>query len=661
MPNESALKIPSVKISEPISMDSPAPKWAKQEREIIEKLNAAAVEFVARYTRSDGTLIWRDTWGSMDGSDDPYEAFMNLALFYSMGGSEEVYELARKMWDSITLQWTEYGQIYREFDGYYDWMHHGEAYLYHYFFGLTKPESLVDRQRALRFANMYNGRDEIAQNYDTELKMIRSPLTGSRGPRFEVTHEDWFTHRTVLDDYLAPYEDITNNDFSTMLCHWSDPDIYSELIVKMNARMNRGDVPLNLNATSLMTHAYMYSQEKYLSEWVIGYLDAWRQRAAANEGIIPDNVGLTGKIGEYNDGKWWGGYYGWRWPHGFMTIMEPLTNASMNAVLLTGDFAQLDLARSQYDLIWSKRKEIDGAVQVPHRHFDAGWSDYRMPSPRHMIYLWTTSMADEDLERIMQLPRDNDWNAIAIPGVSGKDAMTGRDTKHYIANTLPWFQFIQGQLPNYPEDILAANLTLIENQLHKMRSKTGDPRGWDSYDPVTAEVVVGLDLRVDGYQIHAWQEFNPVYFEGLAQMLTGAPMHISHGGLQHGKVRLFDGEKQRPGLPDDVAVVVDKISPTSIAMKVVNLSQDALRQLVIQAGSFGEHRFVTVTSTNSAGKSQVQEIGGKYFAVDLEAGAGATLNFVIERYVNQPSYETPWQNISDWDPLIVGRPSSNFK
>lgn len=650
-------QIPTIQINE----KQLAPKWALQEREIIDTLNAAAVEFVARYTRPDGTLIWRESWESMDGSDDPYEAFMYLALFYTMGGSEEVYELARKMWDAITLQWTEYGQISREFDGYYDWMHHGEGYLYHYFFGLTKPESLIDRQRALRFSNMYNGRDELAQNYDSTKKMIRSPLTGSRGPRFVVTHEDWQTHRTVLDDYLAPYEDITNNDFSTMLCHWSDDAIYSELIEKMNARMNRGDVPLNLNATSLMTHAYMYSKEEHLRDWVIGYLDGWRQRAAENNGIMPDNIGLSGKIGEYNEGKWWGGYYGWRWPHGFMTIMEPLTNASMNAVLLTGDTSQLDLARSQFDLIWSLRKEIDGKTMVPHRHFDAGWGDYRTPSPRHMIYIWETSMAEEDLQRILQLPRDNDWDKIAIPGVSGRDALTGRDTKHYIANTLPWFQFIQGHLPNYPEEILQANIILIANQLHKMRSNTGNPRNWDSYDPATADVVVGLDLRVDGYQIHAWQEFNPVYFEGLSQMTMGAPMHISHGGLQHGKVRLFDGLKKRPGLPEDVAVIVDGLTATTISMQVANVSKTASRQLVIQAGTFGEHRFVSVDVLSETGERKTHAIDGPWFAVDLAAGTGATLLFTVERYANKPTYETPWQSCEDWDPVIKGRPAENFR
>ena len=171
-------------------------EWALLEREIIDKLNAAAPEFVARYTRSDGSLIWHDKWPGMDGSDDPYEGFMYLALLYSIGGSEEVYELAQKMWDAITLQWTGYGQIYREFDGYYDWMHHGEGYLFHYFFGLTKPESIIDRERAARFASFYTGADAEANNYDPVLKLMRSPLTGSKGPRQVVTKEDWSHLRT---------------------------------------------------------------------------------------------------------------------------------------------------------------------------------------------------------------------------------------------------------------------------------------------------------------------------------------------------------------------------------------------------------------------------------------------------------------------------------
>ncbi|CAF4454847.1 unnamed protein product, partial [Adineta steineri] len=58
------------------------PQWALMERLLFDQLNKAAFEFTARYTRADGTLIWRRDWPGMDGSDDPYEGFMNLALLY---------------------------------------------------------------------------------------------------------------------------------------------------------------------------------------------------------------------------------------------------------------------------------------------------------------------------------------------------------------------------------------------------------------------------------------------------------------------------------------------------------------------------------------------------------------------------------------------------
>ncbi len=647
----SAPKHPSVAITNKAT----PPEWALLEREIIAKLNAAAPEFVARYTRRDGSLIWHDEWPGMDGSDDPYEGFMYLALLYSMGGSEEVYQLAQKMWDAITVQWTKYGQIYREFDGYYDWMHHGEGYLFHYFFGLTKPESTIDRQRAARFASFYTGEDEEANNYDPVRKLMRSPLTGSKGPRQVVTKEDWSTHRTVLDDYPAPYEDVIKTDFSSMRCQWSDPEVYDDLINKMNERMNRGDVPLNLNSTSLLTHAYMYSQDESIKGTAIEYINAWMDRCRENDGIIPDNIGTSGKIGEFNDGKWWGGYYGWRWPHGYMTIIEPLTNAAMNAALLTGDPKFFDLPRSQFDLIWSLRKEENGQITVPHRHLDSGWADYRPPTARHLIYLWTASMAQEDLDRIHALPREKDRQEIVIPRVSGRDKATGRNTKHYIGNTLSWFEFIQGNFPNYPVEILKANLKLIEIQLQKMRSNTGDPRTWPTYDPATADVEVGLDLRIPGYSIHAWQEFNPIYMEGLAQLLSGAPMHISHGGLQFGKVRYFDGKKMRSGLPDDVSAMVESVTADSMRVHVINLSSTEPRVLTLQAGNFGENRFESVKITYENGQILEMKINNKWLTLELDSCAGATLDFVYSRYVNQPTYETPYSLRTTWNSISTSK------
>ena len=188
------------------------PEWALLERLLIKIINKAALEFVDRYTNSDKTLIWREQWPGMDGSDDPYEGFMNYPLFYALGGSEEVYRASREMWEAITWQWTEYGQIHDEFDAYYDWMHHGEGYLFFYFFGLANPLELKDRQRAIKFAALYTGDAPDAPNYDKEKKLIRSPITGSKGPRHHQTAEDWETHREIFDNYLPPFEDLLGID-----------------------------------------------------------------------------------------------------------------------------------------------------------------------------------------------------------------------------------------------------------------------------------------------------------------------------------------------------------------------------------------------------------------------------------------------------------------
>lgn len=620
------------------------PQWAFMQRQLFDQLNKAAVEFVERYTQPDGTLIWRQDWPGMDGSDDPYEGFMNLALLYMLGGSSELHELSRKIWDGITWQWTEYGQIHREFDAYYDWMHHGEGYLYIYFLGLAGPPTLKDRQRAARFAAMYMGEDKEAQNYDKERKLIRSPITGSRGPRFELTGEDWCTHRGILDDYLAPYEDIPGVDFASGTCEWSNDEVYARVIEMMNERMTRGDVPLNLNATGLVTHAFLHFGEEKYREWVLEYLGVWEERTKQNGGTIPDNVGLTGKIGEYNDGKWWGGYYGWRWPHGFLTIIEPLTNACMNAVLLSGDMSKLNLAREQLDANWKLRKEQDGKWVVPNKKFDSGWSDFRGADPKYAVFLWTMSMADEDLERIERIPKDHDWNEIIIPKLSGTDKKTRRNTKHYIGNTQPWFQFISGKHPDYPIQILKANFELVEQQLSKLRSQAGDPYSWsDQYS------------ENDFSSIHIWQEMCPVYMESLVQLTLGGPMHISHGGLQHARVRYFDVCAKRPGLPESVAALVKELSVNSVTVELVNISLFDHRSVIIQAGTFGEHVFREASIISD--KDEVIEtisVHQKWLTVDLAPGTSVTLRISMDRYVNSPSYDMPWLNSEQKD-LLKGR------
>lgn len=367
---------------------SPPPDWALWERHLLARMYPAAVEFVGRYTRDDGTLIWRDAWPGMDGSDDGYESFYNFPLYYALGGPPEIQALSRKLWDAVTRQFTAYGQVHHEFDAYYDWMHHGESYTYFYFFGLADPTTSKERERALRFAGLYLGEDPSAPNYDPRHKLIRSPINGSRGPRFVNSAEDWVTHRPVLADYPLPFDDIPNVRTSDA---WVDDERFPFILQAMNERMMRGDVPLNLTVTSLIANAFMYTGDAKYRRWIEEYVTAWMERVRANDGILPDNVGLNGRIGEHMGGKWWGGYYGWRWPHGLFNQIEATLIGGTNAYLVSGDADYLDLVRSVLDLVEKHSRIENGRRVVPHRHGDKGWYDYRPIKPEHLVALWSVS------------------------------------------------------------------------------------------------------------------------------------------------------------------------------------------------------------------------------------------------------------------------------
>jgi len=589
------------------------PSWALSQRYLIASMNEAAVRFVERYTWRDGEFVWRDAWPGMDGSDDAYESYGNFPLFYMLGGGEEVHQLSRRLWTAVTRQFTRYGQVHNEFDAYYDWMHHGESYTYIYFFGLADPTVRRDADRALRFAGMYMGDDPEADNYDPTLKLIRSPITGSRGPRFENTIEDWTTHRPVLDNYPPPFEDIPGAPGPK--CQWTDDRIMGEIITRMNARMMKGDVPLNMAATSLITNAYLYTGDDKYKQWVLDYTAAWRERAEANGGLVPDNVGLSGRIGECMDGKWWGGYYGYRWPHGILNAMEGCMIAGSNAFLLTGDAQWLEFPRSQLDFIGHLGRVEDGRLVVPHRHGDSGWYDYRPMDPTLHTHLWYLSQDEADMERLRGLAPGESWDSVT-------DGRGKGDNLH----AAPWLRYVTGSLPSYPDDILGVAYREHQRRLEAMRADDGDPHEWD---------------------VHHWQQLNPVGTEALVNLSLGAPQHVYHGGLLHCRVRYFDAARRRPGLPDDVGALVSAMTPDRTTVELVNTNTMEARELVVRAGAFAEHKLTTIRWSSrgpdgSAPVAHEQAIGSADLPVRLEPGCGVKLDLPMRRHVNRPTYAFPW-------------------
>ncbi len=594
------------------------PDWALGQRHLIDLMDRAAVAFVERYTRPDGTLIWREAWPGMDGSDDGYESFVTFPLFYVLGGGEHVHRLARKEWDAVTWQFTRYGQVYREFDAYYDWMHHGESYTYLAYLGMADPAHYVERERVLRFAAMYNGEDVEAPNWDPVHKMIRSPINGSRGPRSAMSAEDWVTHRPVLAHYLSPYEDVPGAECADPLCvlDWTDDETFAKILCLMNERMVPGDVPLNLNATSLMTQAYLYTGEEKYKRWVLAYLEAWQERAARNGGIVPDNVGPTGQIGERMGGKWWGGYYGWRWPHGAWIILESTLIAGSNALLLTGDPSWLDLHRSQADLLWSLRQERDGQVVVPFRHGDVGWFDYRPPQARHYLHLYYLTQDRADWERIeKRFPDRATW--YTGPASFGKAG-------HFWPER--WFGYVCGENDAFPEQAIRDTMACMRGRLDQI-----DGDDWEG---------------LNEWDVHHWQNLNPVVPEGLVQMAMGTPAAVYHGGLLHASVRYFDPDKRRPGLPEYVAGLVEEVRQDGVRLTLVNTDPLRGREVVVQAGGFGEHRFGQARAVNGeeAGPLNVQD---RHLLVRLGPGSQARFDVDMARFVSDPSYAVPpWERVA---------------
>ena len=586
------------------------PHWAVRQRDLIALMNRAVVPFVEQCTRPDGTLIWRSEWTSMDGTDNGYESFLSFPLFYILGGGEHIHALARKEWDALTWQFANYGTVDREFVTGFDWFHHSESYTYIYYLAMANPDHHIDRGRALRYAAMYMGEDELAPNWDAERRMIRSPLNGSHGPRFETTKVDWDYHRPILANYLAPYEDIPGVDSSDPLfkVDWTDDAMFDQVLAQINERMTRGDVPLNLCAASLVTNAYLYTGEEKYRQWVLDYYQAWVDRRDRNGGIVPDNIGPGGEMGELMGGKWWGGYYGWRWPHGARNIIEPALVAGSCALLMTGDFSYLDLCRSQLDLIWSLRKEEDGVIKVPARHGDQGWFDYRKPDPRFYIHLYYLSQSEEDLARLDEV----------FPGRKDFEKLPP-DWGRFKAGMCPpnaWFAFVEGKHPGYTEQVVESTYTGVCNALDRLEEDDSDPEERECYH---------------------FQSLNPVLPEALVQMTMGTPAAMYNGGLLQAHVRYFDLECRRAGLPEHVAALVDRVGRDEVELTLVNTDPVEGHKVLIQAGSFGEHVF---TSLQQEGEEAVV-FNDKYLKVSLGPGAQVRVCLGIKRFVNQPSYDFP--------------------
>ncbi|MBT4500867.1 MAG: hypothetical protein HOC74_24270, partial [Gemmatimonadetes bacterium] len=198
---------------------------------------------------------------------------------------------------------------------------------------------------------------------------------------------------------------------------------------------------------------------------------------------------------------------------------------------------------------------------------------------------------------------EEDWQKVTVRGPRSLDDRA-------------WTRFLAGDLPNYPEKILQANFREVCRRLDVVRNDQQDLKKLD---------------------VHHWQQVNPVVPEALAHLTCGGPQAIYWGGLTVGRVRYFDPEKERAGLPEDVGALVTGLSDDGVELTLVNLSPGTVREVIVGAGSFGEHQFLEAEV-----EGERVDVGNRYLTVRLMPGTEIDLKIGMERYCNRPSYAFPW-------------------
>ncbi|MFK4789154.1 hypothetical protein [Microbacterium sp. ZW T5_56] len=620
------------------------PAWAVLERRLFDAVEEAWRVFDARFCDADGRVLRTPEFDSRDGVDDLYEPFFNWPTFYALGGSDEILASAKRHWEGVTAQLTEGGMLTDEYENGYDWFHQGESLIFLYALSAADPDDAAFAERARRFAELYT--DPRHGNWDPEHNIIRAPHNGALGPLpgLGPQWQAYSADQPEMRKYGLPLDSLPGIESWDDL---ADEDNARRMGQEMQRRA-AGDVAVNLAATTLAVNRWLYDADEATARWVIDYIDGWRRRAADNDGLIPDNVSPDGRVGGLHDGAWHGGHYGWTWPHGLETIGMATVIAAINHAIVSGSTDALDLARATLDASlahaifgpviesgfsltggWKERHgEYAGrpGMLVPHRYGRDGWFDYGPPRLDLPLWLWWFSRDEADLARLRTLLRGLPHDATEVIAFRDK-AEAGHEAA--------WLSFLLGEAPDYPVHALEMALGQVSRRVALMTDA--------DIDPTTVH-------------LHFWQRVNPVVTEVLSHLVSGAPQILYNGGLPLTALRYRDEDRDRPGLPADVAALVTRLGDGEVDVELVNLSQVHVRRVRLIASSFALQRITAVRSegvTQSAypGRSEAyaspreemsvrsDDVSDGTVIVELAPAHAARLTLTVEPETARPHHD----------------------
>ena len=190
--------------------------------------------------------------------------------------------------------------------------------------------------------------------------------------------------------------------------------------------------------------------------------------------------------------------------------------------------------------------------------------------PPHLTHLYHASLSESDHDIVTRV-RDrwmngggDDWNDIPLTGDRG-----GARTE------FSRFQYYDGKNPDWPVQTMSADYEQVAGYIEAMERDTR---------------TVQADHRRQqlASQPRHRQGPHPDHYGARPRRSTTAASSAPPSGTS-------TPASSRPGLPPNVAALVDELSADKVSIRLVNTSSNDTRSLIVQAGAFGEHSFTDVS------------------------------------------------------------------
>jgi hypothetical protein len=179
-----------------------------------------------------------------------------------------------------------------------------------------------------------------------------------------------------------------------------------------------------------------------------------------------------------------------------------------------------------------------------------------------------------------------------------------------------WVAYLSGKNPTYPEDALRRDLANVRSRVAAMRE-----------DPTTPDTRLADDPM----------QYNPASITSLIELALAGLHPRNSGSILACRLRYFDPARRRAGFPEDVAALIDGMAADRVSLTLVNVNQLDPRTVIVQAGGYAEHRFVS-----AALDGKMVPIDGAHVSVKLSPGAGAKLVLTMKRFAGTPTMRFPW-------------------